>query len=78
MIALRDFLWLLLWLSAPPLLAGLVVGLLAALLQNLTQLQDHTIAALPKLAALFVAVLWWGPALFQRLTQFAIAVWGAG
>jgi flagellar biosynthetic protein FliQ len=75
MIALRDFLWLVLWLAAPPLLAGLLAAFFAALLQGFTQLQDHTIAALPKLAALFVAVLWWGPSLFARLVQFTVALW---
>lgn len=78
MIALREFLWLVLYLSAPPLLAGLVAALVAGFLQGVTQIQDHTISALPKLAALVVAVLWWGPALFQRLVLFATALWSGG
>ena len=78
MIALRDFLWLLLWMSAPPLLAGLLAGLFAGLLQGMTQIQDQTLSALPKLAALLVAVLWWGPAIFSRLVLFSAALWGAG
>jgi flagellar biosynthesis protein FliQ len=78
MIALQDFLWLILWMSAPPLLAGLLAGFLAGLLQGMTQIQDQTLSALPKLAALVVAVLWWGPAIFARLVVFAAAMWGAG
>ena len=78
MIALRDFLWLVLWMSAPPLVVGLLAGLLAGVLQGMTQIQDQTLSALPKLAALVVAVLWWGPAIFARLVIFAAAMWGAG
>jgi flagellar biosynthesis protein FliQ len=78
MIALRDFLWLIIWASAPPLLAGLLAGLVAGFLQGMTQIQDQTISALPKLAALVVAVLWWGPTIFARLVIFAAAMWGAG
>ena len=43
-------------LSAPVLIAGLVVGLLVGLLQAVTQVQEQTVAFVPKLFAMFLVL----------------------
>lgn len=57
--ALRESMWVSLQVMGPPLLAVLVVGLAVSLLQALTQVQEATLAFLPKLAicALLMVVL---------------------
>jgi flagellar biosynthetic protein FliQ len=59
--ALREAIWVSLQVMGPPLLAVLVVGLAVSLLQALTQVQEATLAFLPKLAVCAVLMLVLGP-----------------
>lgn len=59
--ALRESLWVSLQVMGPPLLAVLVVGLAVSLLQALTQVQEATLAFLPKLAVCGILMLVLGP-----------------
>jgi flagellar biosynthesis protein FliQ len=43
--------------SAPPILAALAVGLTLAVFQALTQIQEQTLVFVPKILAMFVALL---------------------
>ena len=52
----------------------LLVGLLVSVLQVVTQLQDPSIAFVPKLAAFAVALVLLAPWMLERLTAYAIAV----
>lgn len=53
----RDALGVTLVVAAPVMIVGLVIGVGVALLQALTQIQEMTIAFVPKIAAIFVALL---------------------
>ena len=72
----REALIMSLVLSAPILGAGLVVGLVISLLQAVTQVQEQTLAFVPKIVAMIlVAVLllgWMG----SQLSEFAIRMFG--
>lgn len=59
--SLREAVWVSLQVMGPPLLAVLVVGLAVSLLQALTQVQEATLAFLPKLAVCAVLMLVLGP-----------------
>ena len=48
---------LVLWLSLPPILVASVVGTLFSLLQALTQIQETTLVFVPKILAIFLALL---------------------
>ncbi len=52
---LRQALWAAVSISAPVLIAALVVGLVIGLLQALTSIQELTLTSVPKLAAILVA-----------------------
>jgi flagellar biosynthetic protein FliQ len=56
--------------SAPVLLAGLVVGLLVGLLQALTQVQEQTVAFVPKLIAMVAVLLFSMPWLLDQMLQY--------
>lgn len=68
----RDGLTLVLLVSAPAVVASMVVGLLVSLFQATTQLQDQTLSFVPKLfavlATLAIAGAWMGGHLL-RFTQ---------
>ena len=69
----REALLLVLTISAPPLLAALVVGLAAGVLQAATQVQEQTLGTVPRLAAVLIALVGAGPWIGARLTRFAAA-----
>ena len=54
---IREAIWLSIKMSAPIMLVGLVVGVVIALLQALTQIQEVTLVFVPKILAIFIALL---------------------
>jgi flagellar biosynthetic protein FliQ len=53
----RDAIETLLIVSAPLMLVGLIVGVAVSLLQALTQIQETTLVFVPKILAIFLAML---------------------
>ena len=53
----REGIWVLIIISAPMMLVGLVIGVVIALFQALTQIQEMTLVFVPKILAIFVAML---------------------
>jgi len=67
----REALALVLVLSAPPLLAALLSGLVTGLLQAVTQVQDQALGAVPRIAVVLAALVVAGPWMGGRLARFA-------
>ncbi len=53
---ITEAIWITVQISTPIMLIGLVVGVLIALLQALTQVQEITLVFVPKILAIFVAI----------------------
>jgi flagellar biosynthetic protein FliQ len=53
----RDAIVTLLVVAAPLMLVGLIVGVAISLLQALTQIQETTLVFIPKILAIFLAML---------------------
>ena len=53
----RDAIWVMIKLGAIPMLAGLIVGVVISLIQALTQIQEMTLAFVPKIITLFVVII---------------------
>lgn len=70
--AARGALWLMLDVAGPPLLAMLAVGLVVSVLQAITQIQEASLAFLPKLAVLAVMILLLGAGMTQALTRYGV------
>lgn len=49
--------WTLIIVSLPMMLVGLVVGVVIALFQALTQIQEQTLVFVPKIIAIFITLL---------------------
>jgi len=67
----RDALWTTVWMCAPAMIAGLVVGLVIAFFQALTQIQDMTLVFVPKIMAIFAALLIFLPLMGALLAGFS-------
>ncbi len=52
-----DGIWTLIIVSMPMMLVGLIVGVVIALFQALTQIQEMTLVFVPKIIAIFVTML---------------------
>jgi flagellar biosynthetic protein FliQ len=63
----RDAIITLVVVSAPIMLAGLVVGVIISLLQAVTQIQEATLAFVPKILAVFLSMLIALPFMAERL-----------
>jgi flagellar biosynthetic protein FliQ len=57
--------------AAPVLLAGTIVGLVIGLLQALTQVQEQTVAFVPKLLAMIVTLGLSLPWILTRLIEYS-------
>ncbi|MCG8440538.1 MAG: flagellar biosynthesis protein FliQ [Caulobacterales bacterium] len=67
----REALWVTFAASAPVMGVGLVVGLSIALLQALTQVQEMTLVFVPKIVAIFGALLLFAPLMAALLGALA-------
>ena len=57
-------------LAAPPLLAGLVVGVAVSIFQAITQMQEQTLVLVPKILAVALVLLLCLPWMLQVLLTF--------
>ena len=68
---IRHALTLTLMLSAPVLGFGLVVGLAVSIFQAVTQINEMTLAYIPKIVAVIVALAIFGPWMLQMMLNFS-------
>ena len=67
----RDAIFVTLKIGAPIMAVALLVGLIVSLLQALTQIQEMTLAFVPKILVIFVSILLFLPFMLSTLTGFA-------
>ncbi|MBB3109405.1 flagellar biosynthetic protein FliQ [Paenibacillus phyllosphaerae] len=56
--------------SAPMLVIGLVIGLIVSIFQATTQIQEQTLAFVPKIVAVLLSILIFGPWILNTLVDF--------
>ncbi len=66
----RDGMMVMLLVAAPMLLTGLVVGLSISIFQTLTHIQEMTLTFIPKILAVFAALIIFLPWMLRELTEF--------
>lgn len=70
----RDSLFNAIVISAPVLGLSLIVGLVISILQTTTSIQEQTITFVPKIIAILLAVVAFGPFMLQKLIDFTIRI----
>ena len=68
----RDSIWVVVEISAPTMIVGLVVGLAVALFQALTQIQEMTLTFVPKILAIFLVLILTLPFMSDALNGFML------
>ena len=66
----RDALIMVMLVSAPMLGLGLLVGIAVSIFQATTQIQEQTLAFVPKIIAVFVAILIFGPWMLSIIVNY--------
>jgi flagellar biosynthetic protein FliQ len=65
---------LILILSAPILASGLIVGLAISILQAVTSIQEQTLAFVPKIVVVFVALIVFLPWMMRTMLSFTTSL----
>ncbi|NPV53680.1 MAG: flagellar biosynthesis protein FliQ [Firmicutes bacterium] len=71
----QQAIWTILKLSAPALIFALVVGIIVSVLQAVTQIQEMTLALVPKIIAVIAALMIFGPWMIKVLTAFTMQLY---
>jgi flagellar biosynthetic protein FliQ len=70
----RKAIQAILMISAPMLLAGMIIGLLVSIFQAATQINEQTLTFVPKIVAVFLTMLIFGSWIIRVLSQFTIGL----
>ena len=66
----RQAIEMTLMLSAPLLLAALVIGLIISIFQAATQINEQTLSFIPKLVGIFLTLILAGPWMLQMMVDY--------
>ena len=70
----QGALWVILKVSGPIMMAGLMIGLLIALFQALTTIQEMTLTFVPKIIVIFVAIVVFLPFMMTSVIEFSMTL----
>jgi type III secretion protein S len=74
---MKEALYLVFWLSLPPILVASVVGTLFALFQALTQIQEQTLSFAIKMLAVFITLLLTSGWVGAEIYNYSLSIFGA-
>lgn len=72
----RNGIWIVLKLAGPIMIAGLLIGLLIALFQALTTIQEMTLTFVPKIIVIFISLILMMPFMMTTLIEFSQGLFG--
>lgn len=61
--------------SAPMLLVSLIVGLIVSIFQTVTSIQEQTLTFVPKVLAIFLALIIMGHWVVNSMVEFMTGLW---
>lgn len=63
--------WVVLLVCGPLILLALVVGLIVSIFQATTQIQEQTLAFVPKIVAVLLGIVFFGPWMLSKMLSYA-------
>jgi flagellar biosynthetic protein FliQ len=73
----RDAITLIIEISAPILLTGLIIGLTVSIFQAMTQINEQTMTFIPKIVGILLALLIFGNWMLTRLVEYTEQLFGS-
>lgn len=71
---MQDAIWTMIMIGGPVMLIALVVGIVVSLIQALTQIQEMTLAFIPKILVVFVSLLMLLPFMLATMDGFMLRI----
>ena len=71
----RSALYTIIQVSLPLLLVSLIVGLIVSIFQTVTSIQEQTLTFVPKIIAIFLALMLLGNWMMTTLVDFTTQLW---
>lgn len=72
---MRNSFYTILICAAPLLLISLAVGLIISVFQTVTSIQEQTLTFVPKITAIFVSLIIFGPFIMNTLLDYINELW---
>ena len=72
-----ETIWTIIITSAPLLIISLVVGLVISIFQAVTSIQEQTLTFVPKILAIFICILIFGPFILNTIVEFMTELWNS-
>ncbi|HEY4548933.1 MAG TPA: flagellar biosynthesis protein FliQ [Bacillus sp. (in: firmicutes)] len=66
----EEGIWMVLLICGPLLILALVVGLIISIFQATTQIQEQTLAFVPKIVAVLLGIIFFGPWMLSQLLSY--------
>ena len=63
--------WMVIMISGPLLALALIVGLIVSIFQATTQIQEQTLAFVPKIVAVLLGLVFFGPWMLSHMLSYA-------
>lgn len=71
----RDAIFTIVIVAAPLLLISLIVGLIISIFQTVTSIQEQTLTFVPKILAVFTAIMLFGSWMMNTMIEFMQTLW---
>ena len=71
----KDAIYTIIMASAPLLLISLIVGLIISIFQTVTSIQEQTLTFVPKILAVFLAIMLLGSWMMTEMSDFMTRLW---
>ncbi|MBE5940508.1 MAG: flagellar biosynthesis protein FliQ [Lachnospiraceae bacterium] len=73
-----EAIWCVIMTAGPLLIISLLVGLLISIFQTVTSVQEQTLTFVPKIVAIFIAILVFGSFMLNNLVELMETLWKFG
>lgn len=67
--------WTIIQITGPLLILALSIGLLVSILQATTQIQEQTLAFIPKIIAVLIGMVFFGPWMLSKMVEFTVELY---
>ena len=73
----RDAIYTIIITSAPLLLVSLIIGLIVSIFQTVTSIQEQTLTFVPKIIAIFLALILLGSWMMNTMVEYTVQLWSS-
>ena len=73
----KDAIYYIIICSAPVLIISLVVGLIISIFQTVTSIQEQTLTFVPKIIAIFLALILLGSWMMNTMVEYTVQLWSS-